>query len=189
LHSHRIGVGGVQLLEVEDHLEGKEKPFHCPAKRIKGHNVLGAEMTWIHVVGESFVGLPTVFEHDESQLHGGAFASSLYQPVLHQALFAPSSTQSLDFPDRGALRISDQAEAPIRLETTKNLNRTVQAVRQDQGALSKAVDGCQCSGELGGRGIHFEPHLRSNPSKEIVNRKKTTGEHHPLLGAQDLQPS
>src|SRR5213594_2017892 len=146
-------------------------------------------MTGVHVVGESSVGLPTAFEQDETQVHGCAFSPGLYQPILDQASFASSATQPADFPDRGALRIPNQAEAAVLLQATKNLNRAVQAVGQDQGALSKAVDGRQCSGELGRRRIHFEPKLGSNPSEEIVNRQKTARQHHPFLGAQDLQPS
>jgi len=43
LHGHRIGIGGVQAIEIEHFLEIEEHPFHAPAMRVEIERLLGAQ--------------------------------------------------------------------------------------------------------------------------------------------------
>ncbi len=188
LHCYGIGIGSVEPLQVQHHLQVEEEALDRPPQWVEVDNVLGGQALRVEHIGESLVDSLTLRQPDEAQLTPGLPRASLYEPVFQEATFCSLSLEPAHLANRKGLVSPENSKGSGLLQKIEDFHRgAVQPIAQKQAAFVQALYGQGRTLELRSGGVSVEPDLPRDPAEKVVDRQDAPRKNSSFLSPQDLQ--
>ena len=196
LHRHRVGIGGVDSIQIQNHLQIVQHPFDRPSIPIQGQGFFGRKPLGIQYVCQNFEDLSSGQANaDPPQSHNRSFGgeSRHDQPFLDPHPISPTLPQSPLLPKVETALSSKhpkQVHAPQKLE---KLGGAIISIRNDQRPGDQRAGGHSILQELFGSPnfacgrVSAKLQPPQNPSMQVVQCRDTARQNHRSLIPQDFQ--
>ena len=190
LHGDRIGIGGVQAIEIEHFLEIEEHPLDAPAVGVQVQRFFGAQARGREHVGEHLVARAAAAPADVAQqlARGGGPGTGAHQPVLEHPAVDPAFAQALQLVQAQLPIAPDDPPALLAAQGREEVGGAVEAIAQHERVAAEGGQGGFRARHLAGRGIGREGQLPAQAAPQIVDAEQTARQHHRALVPQQLEP-
>lgn len=190
LHRDRIGIGGIQAVEVQDLFEIEEHPLDAPAVWIQGDGVGRRQPVRVQHIGEHLVApaRPAPADMAQGQRRGAGAGADF--PVVQAPTPPGAFTQAPLVVQLPPALAPYDAPAPLALQRREEGARTIQPIPEHERLRRQALHHREGPGQFAGGRIRLEGQGPTQAVAEVIHGEQThvSGQNDGALVPQQLQP-